>query len=351
MSRTVPARFIPVIRSVCFAFVTLPVCGCTPGVVSAQGSDILTCIGECDLHFGNFMVVDDHQAFISTMEGLDIVDLSDPHRPVLREALSLGGNAFEIARIGDHLYLQSGGLQILDIGRTGEAEVVEVYGRGNRYAGLAARGTLLFTVIYDRGLEVLDIRDPIRPSLLGRYSGRTDGGYVQVLLNNEAAYLAHLHGGLEVLDISDPAAPVRVMTVPGTGAHDDPSRPPELRNRLCESLVFNNLLIVGTRTAMDFYDVTDPLTPRYLSSLGGYDDWSGQIHKLTAADNLLLFCHGDDEIVAVDIADPRTPRFVGGMREPVHAMHWTGEYLYTVLLTFKVFTIERAGGRIPVDGR
>jgi len=311
--------------------------------VAAQSSVTFTQVGECALHFGNFMVVDEHRAFITTMEGLDIVDVTDPRRPVLRESLTLGRNVFELARAGDHLYLQAGELQIVDLIGSGGARLVGTFGQGNRYAGLAVNGTRLHTVIYDRGLEILDVRDPVRPVPLGRYSGRSDGGYFQVLLKGEAAYLAHLRGGLEVLDLSDPTVPVRVETVPETEAVDDPSHPPEMNNRLCESLVSGDLLIIGTRTALLFYDLNEPLAPRYLSTLGGFDDWSAQIHKLMVADDLLVFCHGDDGIVAVNIADPRSPRIVGGMREPVHDMYTDGEYLYSVLLSFKVFAIGRSG--------
>jgi hypothetical protein len=287
------------------------------------------------------MIIDGQQAVITTMEGLDIVDLTDPRHPVLSESISLSSNVFELACVEDHLYLQAGELRIVDLNRPGGAGVVGTFGRGNRYAGLAVDGHRLHTVLYDRGLEILDVGDPIRPVPVGRYTGRTDGGYFQVLLKGSAAYLAHLRGGLEVLDLADPAAPVRAGTVPGTEAIDDPARPPELGNRLCESVIAGDLLIIGTRTDLMFYDLTDPLAPRHISTLGGFDDWSSQIHKLTAADGLLIFCHGDDEIVAVDISDPRSPRIVGGMREAVHALHWDGEYLYTVLYTLQVFSAER----------
>jgi hypothetical protein len=324
--------------------------GSLPGVVSAQEFERLTVVGECDLHFGNFMVVDGQRAFITTMEGLDIVDLSDPRRPVLISSLALDDDVFELARAGQYLYLQAGELQVVDIGRPEEAELVAAFGGGRRYAGLAVRGNLLHTVLYEHGLEVLDISDPLHPVLFGNYAGRTDGGYFQVILNEAAAYLSHLTGGLEILDLSDPAAPALLEAVPGTEATDDPSLPPEMRNRLCESLLADDLLIVGTRTALRFYDVTDPLSPRPLSTLGGFDDWHSQIHKLTAAGDLLFLCHGDDGIVVVDIADPRSPRIVGGMREPVHDMHWDGEYLYTALLKLKVFTITGSEAEVNSGG-
>jgi hypothetical protein len=54
-------------------------------------------------------------------------------------------------------------------------------------------------------VQIVDVRDPARPTLLGRYETPSRAMDVQVVENT--AYLATEYSGVYVLDVHNPAAP------------------------------------------------------------------------------------------------------------------------------------------------
>ena len=61
---------------------------------------------------------------------------------------------------------------------------------------------------------------------------------------------------------------------------------------------------------------------------------------MTASGNIIVLSDGDDHTAVVDIDDPRSPQLLGRTAGGGHDLHFDGQYLYTVLLDFKVFQLQ-----------
>ncbi|MHA1400317.1 MAG: LVIVD repeat-containing protein [Candidatus Heimdallarchaeaceae archaeon] len=70
-------------------------------------------------------------------------------------------------------------------------------------------GTLAYIADGLRGLQIIDIKNPANPELLGNYDD--DGGStLGVFVIGSYAYVADDSDGLEIIDVSDPSAPFKV---------------------------------------------------------------------------------------------------------------------------------------------
>ena len=167
-------------------------------------------------------------AYVSNrVYGVETVDLSDPRRPrhlgnlLTREAQSVkayGNRVF----IGDWA---AGKILIADASNPAHLipqGTLQLDGYGD---GLDVRGTLVFASTghhrksgpaKDRpgnghGLEVWDVKDPLHPSRLSRFSFprfyNLGNDYWSVRVSGDYAFCADTHNGFFVLNIADPAKP------------------------------------------------------------------------------------------------------------------------------------------------
>ncbi len=227
---------VTAILSLCLQFMA-------PGIARPQAAQVLTVVSKLELGLGNFMGVADGLAYVTTLRGLDIIDIRNPHQVARIGSVPLG-SAFEVAIAGDYAYVQAGPIRIVNVGEGDNCSVQGTFGSGG-YSALAVRDGLLFAARTRDGLEILDLSDPTAPVEVGRYEA---GGYNALLgLNGRIAYLGDLRYGVQLLDISDPTSPIPLTTLPGTGSPDPQNPEHALHGILSGLLVHEDLLIVGLR--------------------------------------------------------------------------------------------------------
>lgn len=149
---------------------------------------------------------------------LQIVDVSNPVSPVVRQTFGVGGSN-RVQAHGDFLYIADGnGLVIADI-RTPTEPAQVVYWQGCEGVApdahpvedvaLSADGTRAYVACADR-MAILDLADPANPQVLGEYvsaDGLQSGSAVEVR-GDRAWYGDGL--GVHEIDVADPAAPALV---------------------------------------------------------------------------------------------------------------------------------------------
>ena len=320
--------FVNTIASVCLLAIT-------PQVVVGQDELVLRPVAVLDESMGNFIDVAGGKAYVTTLSGLAIIDIRDPHHPDLLQSVPLG-SAFEIAVVGEYAYIQTGLLSIVNIGRGSDFTVAARHGSPG-YSALVEQNGLLFAGRVREGLEILDLTDPEAPERLGQY---LDGGYYARLdVMGDVAYLGDMRDGIEVLDVSDPTSPHLLARLPGTASPDPETAAPELHGILVDLLVHEGLLIVGLRGGegrLRVYDLSDPASPQMIAELRGFT----KPCKMTASGNIIILSDGDDQTAVMDIGDPRSPQVLARMAGGGHDLHFDGQYLYTVLQNFKVFQLQ-----------
>jgi hypothetical protein len=159
-----------------------------------------------------------------------IVDVSDPAR--LRHLGSLPQTAQNVADVaasadGRYLYLAedasegdvvfSGGdgrLEVVDIRDPAHPAVVGSVTTPRQALGVAAAGRHALVAAGDAGLRVIDAADAARPRELAALG--TPGSAYDVVVDGDTAYVGY-SGGLLAVDVTDPAAPRVVQDLPLPG--------------------------------------------------------------------------------------------------------------------------------------
>lgn len=328
-------------------------------------------------------------AYVSSTEGLEIVDVTDPSDPVyikrIAADLVVKGGANLVRIDGDRLYLVSQltlnatGFSLIIYDLTGDPLNPQLLSNTNipyRFVSdMFIKGdSAIFTTtgifffpgnIFDQFGSVIsvDISNPASPivsSALFNNRGAPDGGNFQhggaAILNDQIAYAASTSsvggdtqtgvGQVRVIDISTPSQPslLRSLDIPGTNRLV--SLAPQ-GNRvlvagstggLLDPFPANGTMLTGNLT-LSVLDTTDPANPILLNTLvteATFYPGDGQVHRLEVSDlgnglfgisDLLL--DGKAVVLLVNVSDPSN-LVVSGLETPnrVNGLTVSGTTLY-----------------------
>ncbi len=156
--------------------------------------------------------------------GLFIVDVADRKNPkVLFEQPKPAGASFSIALAGDYAYMVNTSdrtLDIFNVGNPGKAEKTGAYPfsslpegghTGGSISSVRPCGDYLCLAAGQDGLIIMDITEPVKPSIAGRVDTQVSSGLV---VDGTTVYLADDMDGIHVFDISDPGSPREIGQLP-----------------------------------------------------------------------------------------------------------------------------------------
>jgi hypothetical protein len=282
--------------------------------------------------------------------GLQILDVSDPTRPVVAAVLPVDWTGVYAVRVsGGYAYLLANDIRfvVVDVANPREPRIVgellapynsygstplDVAGRYAVVVDASSRGLHVIDVSDPQspllvgraeargatdvvmsgghafvasvtGLRVFDLADPANPHLVGHYEAISAAGLAAVAISGSHAYLTRGTAGLEVIDISDPADPTLV------GTHALPQIAFTLKVSETHAYVadaFGGLLV---------FDVSSPAAP---ARVGAYQTthWLNAIDVRNATGYLADYGLG---LLVMDLSDPRRPEIVG--RAPTRRDH------------------------------
>ncbi len=244
-------------------------------------------------------------------QGLSIVDLSDPDQPVEAGVLTSESMVQGPVAAEPDLVVQSltdgwaAELRFIDprSPRRGAADAGQPasLGRlplpeGYLAEDLALEDGMAYAVIRDKGLLVVDARNPRAPRRTALLPPRALGKAVAV--RRGVAYVAEgdkrgPEGFLRVIDARDPANPVETATIPGT---------------FNDLAVWGDLLVaaVADPRSLILFDLRDPAHPAQVGTL----PLAGSAYKIAAQSGRIYLLMGG-ALVVVDSSDPTAPRLRG----------------------------------------
>jgi hypothetical protein len=261
-----------------------------------------------------------------------------------------------VAASESHAYVFSGRLStsyvltVLDVSdAAAPVKRGEMTWPGNNVTALVHRPGYLYVSSLDRGLDIVDVRDPTAPVLVGSIAGAgTD-----VAVSGGFAYLAEGVSGVRSVDVSDPAAPVPVggsssAAVIQVGAAD-------------------GLLVATGGGPLFVYDLADPASPSLVGTdtvncgvehcdkygavaLRGETAYVIRIHTYQPYDT---YCgYTSSALVGIDLRDPTSPRelFAHGLGgDAATAVFLAGDRVYAFgrNLGTQVFRLDETGGVTP----
>jgi hypothetical protein len=145
--------------------------------------------------------------------GIQFVDISDVHAPVLRGTVDTTGTVMDIAVSGGFYWVAYGesGLIVVDGGDPDRPVIVGGVSTAGVASGLALKDTIACVADETIGLMIFNISDPGSPVSMGVEN--TTGIAVDVAFAGDLAYVADQTLGLRVVDIVDPETPWLVNSV------------------------------------------------------------------------------------------------------------------------------------------
>ncbi|MFL5800496.1 MAG: LVIVD repeat-containing protein, partial [Roseiflexaceae bacterium] len=223
------------------------------------------------------------QAYLCDWENgkLFIVDVGDPANPVLLGTYATAQRATDVALVGTLAYISDGGggLEIVDVSDPAHPTRRGVISTNSFARGLDVVGNLAYIASEFGGLQIIDVTDPTSPTLRGAFTIQGQVAESVHVVDNLAyvAYLAFSNnpfpgpsisgGGLQIIDVSDPVSPtLRGTFDTGTQADD-------------VQVVDDRAYIAAGNQAL-MLDVSDPANPQLLDSY----TIPGQAEGIYAAD-------------------------------------------------------------------
>ena len=277
--------------------------------------------------FGRNLVVEGDYALVGGgPHGLQVVDTSDPLRPVVVSQIDTEGHTWAVALDGGYVYLadEYNGLRVVDVSDPLHPSGVGFYdvpGPYEFFHGVAVEDGYAYVAdggLLETGLRIVDVSDPAKPSEVAflRHTPQGEGALrsrvEDVAVANGCAYVAAGTAGLRVVDVSDPSAPVEI------GYYDTPGR--------ADSLAILGHTVYLVDGDLRIVDVSDPREP---VEVGFYDvpDLSMTPHVAVVGHYVYLTSNG---VQVLDISDPASPREVARHPIPWGQVAVAGERIYVL---------------------
>ncbi|MBN1551588.1 hypothetical protein JW979_08970, partial [bacterium] len=206
--------------------------------------------------FAGGIVVDESFAYIAYVDGLLVLDISNPFSPVVISDIGpTGAGAAESVAIKDNYVIlaHQSYVEIYDVSDPSEPlQVSFFYPPGHPRKCLAVENHL-YTILDDNGFHVTDITHPEYP-VTGQHINPGEWGSRQdVVIDNNRLYLCDWNRGLVVYDISDPESIVE------SGSYQSPGNLNDIK-------IKDNLAFLSCYTELQIVDVENPSDIHYVSN-------------------------------------------------------------------------------------
>ena len=240
--------------------------------------------------FSSGMFIDDSQrlfVFDSFFDGFDMLDISDPVSPQLigsfrSETLDfVTGGAVK----GDYVYLidHSGEIEIVDITNPAQPISARIYsGELNYLTTVTIKGEYLLV-----NSTVFDISDPVNLVPVTTLSASS------IDMAGDIACFSHYPNGLSLVDVSDPVSPSVLSSI-------------DINDTYGCTIDGNNLFLYGSRK-LAILDISDPTDPKSLSQYVDSND--AFVNLAVRGDYAYMQEHGN-KMQIFDISDPGNITFV-----------------------------------------
>jgi len=259
--------------------------------------EISRLIGKYDaLHTAYGVFVQDGYAYIANFQqGLEIIDISNPEKPIPTGRYDTDGWAYEVFVSGKYAFVADGyaGLQIIDISSPKNPVLLGSCDTPGWAYDVQVVGKYAFVADYRGGLQIIDISNPLQPviaSSLLIVGAQCRGIYV---LNNYA-YIADDKSGMYIVDISDPTHPTLLSTY---------------KNNAQAKGVFvtnNYAYLVNYQSLLEVIDVSNPQNPVLKARLS----LPGNLYDIVGFDRYAYIAASGQGIHIVDLTELTNPRLI-----------------------------------------
>jgi len=272
--------------------------------------------------WGRMQMVGD-LGYLSTLTGLQIVDLSNLSLPTLLGSVEVGARAEGVAVQGDFAYLpMADGLHVIEVSDPDNPVERGVYTTSNGVGAVRVVGETAYVCVgtaTQSVIQALNLVSPAEPSLLGEFPIK--GGRPAMEVHLDHVLLISSYSGvkrMDIVDFTDPSAPVWVAAWENPGSVRDLSVSGEAVSAACDA---GGLKVI---------DTTDAASPQVV---GSYVPVGGASTLCVEQEGNTVGLGGSDAFRILDLSVPSQPELRGTywpMMGAVQLMDIVGDRAYLV---------------------
>lgn len=248
--------------------------------------------GSCLWTQVNDVKIEDNLAYCAYVNGLQIVDISDPTEPILVSLVYHNGG-------GQGVFISSSTAYLAD-------------------------GTA--------GLVIIDVSDPSQPVTMGTYD--TPGYARDVFVDGSVAYVADGDSGLHIIDVSNPVAPTKIYQQ-------------DVEHQSMAVAVQDHIVYIAANFfgGLQIFNVSVPSVPLYM----GFYDTPAYAYDVVVQGNLAYVADDWGGLLIIDVSNPALPVLVGDNSINVDGLFVQDTLIYTVELRTGLHVFNAANPANPVE--
>ncbi|MFW9923227.1 MAG: hypothetical protein ACFFDW_08085 [Candidatus Thorarchaeota archaeon] len=159
----------------------------------------------------NDIFIIDHYALVTEFDEnkLFVLDLSNPVEPMIVTSLAINSRIMNSVINGNYMYLSTNdGLRIVDISDITHPSIIGTLLISSGGGFLTFDDNFLFVCKGDEGLDIIDVTTKSNPQIIATYNEL--GMLVKAAIKDNIAYITNALSGLIFLDICDKYSPIKI---------------------------------------------------------------------------------------------------------------------------------------------
>ncbi len=265
-------------------------------------------VGEVDIGVGYKIRLENDRAYVSTNNGIEIIDIQNPTTPSIIATIDEGEMGFDVE---DNIIFttDTNGLIVINATNANIPEIIGTSDAGNWAYNMRVNNTLVFGIA-SGDMDIYDISNLNSPVRVGQYLDTGRGN--DIIIYGETAYYADPDEGLEVINITDPSNPEKIRTVSYTyGAWD---------------LYLNNeLLYLGCHgLGFKVLDISNPTNPVVIRQ---FND-GGEVYGVCGNSSYVFLGDLQEGVEVLNYTNPTQLVEVASYVATPHDIEYRGNYIY-----------------------
>lgn len=276
-------------------------------VLNKSNAAQLTLLGQYDATSISGFAVQNTTAYLArfiAIQGTEIIDLANPSSPATLGAIPATGRSGKVAVRNNRAYLGWDGLKTFDTSSLSMPSYLSgpvVAEENGIISGMQFVDNNLYTTACISSdatnyslLRIYDLTDAVNPSILSTLRYSTPGCATDVAVVGTTAYIVDRAKVLKVIDVSDPLSPTLVLDTPTSG------------ETMSIQVVGTKAYLANGESGLQVFDLTNPVSPTAIAQL----DTPGNAQDVDVVGSVAYVADHSDGIHLVDVSDPQNPTLV-----------------------------------------
>ncbi|MGA8165348.1 MAG: hypothetical protein WB791_10090 [Waddliaceae bacterium] len=190
------------------------------------------------------------------------------------------------------------GLQIVDVSNPAKPSIIGWVNTPVPLREVSVVGTTAFAVDVDGGLQIIDVSNPAKPFIIR--SVNTEGFVRDVTVVGNIAFITDQNYGLQIIDVSNPAEPSIIGSVntPGTA------------NEI--AVMGNTAFVADQNYGLQIIDVSNLAEPSIIGSV----NTPGLAWGVAIVDATVFVADAEGGLQIIDVSNPAEPFIIGSVNTP-----------------------------------